>query len=193
VAASVTSFRDRLLYSAADMLVLMAIAYYPAARLVALVATPQRFNLPAPPFEAGDVVLVNPSAYWRSDPQPGDVVHYRMPAVNARMPGAGHYPAIYRLQGDRVDRILAKAGEKVTSNQGKLLVNGQPSPWLPLNPQQLPDGLEVTVAEDCYLIFPSTDPIAATAWQAACIVPRSQIWGHVYWRNQPLWRFGPIR
>ena len=68
---------------------------------------------------------------------------------------------IYRLQGDRVDRILAQAGQKVTCSQGKLLVDGQPSPWLPLDPQQLPDGLDITVPENCYLILPSTDPSAS--------------------------------
>ena len=82
----------------------------------------------------------------------------------------------------------------MTCSQGKLLVDGQPSPWLPLNPQQLPDGLDITVPENCYLIFPSTDPhCLRTVWQIASIVPRGQIWGRVYWRNQPLWRFGAIR
>ena len=63
VAASVVDFRQRLIYSGVAMLLLAAVVYYPAGRLLALVATPQRFNMAAPPFEAGDVVLVNPSAY----------------------------------------------------------------------------------------------------------------------------------
>ncbi|MCD4726286.1 MAG: S24/S26 family peptidase, partial [Pirellulales bacterium] len=193
VAMTVSDFRRRLFYTGATAFLLIAIIYYPAGRLLALVAIPQRFALAAPPFQAGDVVLINHSAYLRSDPRPGDVVHYRLPSRNVQVRGQGGYPNIYRLQGDRVDRILAQAGQKVTSNQGKLSVDGQPSPWLPINPRQLPDGLEITVPGNCYLIFPSTDQLPPTVWHIACIVPRGQIRGRVYWRNQPLWRFGPIR
>ncbi len=191
--ARVLDFQRRMIYSGAAMLVLVAVVYYPAGQLLSLVATPQRFNLAAPPFEAGDVVLVNPSAYRRSDPQPGDVVHYRLSPQDARVAGPGRYPGIYRLQGDRVDRILAQAGDKVTCGQGKLFVNGRPSPWLPINSRQLPDRLEITVPENCYLIFPSTDLLPPAVWQIASIVPRGRISGRVYWRNQPLWRFGSIR
>ena len=73
------------------MLLLVTVVYYPAGHLLARVATPQRFNLAAPPFQAGDVVLVNPSAYRWSDPQPGDVVYYRLLA--SRHAGAGAGPA----------------------------------------------------------------------------------------------------
>jgi hypothetical protein len=121
------------------------------------------------------------------------VVHYRLSPQDVRLSGYGRYPGIYRLQGDRVDRILAHAGDKVNCGQGQLSVNGQPSPWLPLNPRQLPDGLEITVPENCFLIFPSTDMLPRGAWQIASLVPREQIGGRVYWRNQPLWRFGAIR
>jgi hypothetical protein len=193
VAAAVVDFRRRLIYSGIAVVLLMVVVYYPAGQLLALVATPQQFNMAAPPFEAGDVVLVNPSAYRRSDPQPGDVVHYRLPENDARVQGLGRYPTIYRLQGDRVNRILAKAGQRATCSQGSLLIDGRPSPWLPLGSQQLPDSLDITVPENCYLIFPSTDPLPPSVWHAASIVPRGQIRGHVYWRNQPLWRFGPIR
>ena len=193
VAATVLDFRQRLIYSCVAMLLLTTFAYYPVGQLLALVATPQRFNVAAPPFEAGDVVLVNPSAYRRSDPRPGDVVHYRLPAQDVRATGPGWYPRMYRLQGDRVDRILARAGDKVTCDRGKLLVNGQPSPWLPLNPQRLPAKLNITVPENGYLIFPSTDLLLFDVGQIASIVSREQIRGRVYRRNQPLWRFGAIR
>jgi hypothetical protein len=193
VATSVFNFGQRLIYTGVAILMLTIIVYYPAGRLLALVASPQQFNVAAPPFAAGDVLLVNSYAYRWSDPQPGDVVHYRLPAqdVQGRLPD-GH-AAVYRLQGDRIDRILAKAGQKVTCSQGELLVDGQPSPWLPLGSQPLPDALDITVPEDSYLIFPSTGPLPLTVWQIASIVHRGQISGRVYWRNQPLWRFGPIR
>ncbi|MGO9109450.1 MAG: S26 family signal peptidase [Thermoguttaceae bacterium] len=191
VATGVVDFGRRLIYSGIAMLVLVIVVYYPVGWLSAQVATPQRFNLAAPPFEAGDVVLVNPSAYRSTDPQPGDIVHYIRPQQD--MPVTGRH-AIYRLQGDRIDRVLARAGDQVICAEGKLLVNGQPSPWLPLNPLQLPDKLEITVPEHCYLIFPSADaPSPATVQRNVGIVPRAQIWGRVYWRTQPLWRFGAIR
>ena len=106
----------------------------------------------------------------------------------------GGHAAIFRLQGDRIDRILARGGDKVTCVQGELLVNGEPSPWLPLAPFQLPDALEITVPENCYLIFPSADGLPPADYGgSSSIVPRGQIWGRVYWRTQPLWRFGAIR
>jgi signal peptidase I len=194
MAATVVDPRRRLVYAAATICLLSTAVYYPAGLLVAQVVSPQRFNVAAPPFEAGDVLLVNPSAYRHSDPQPGDVVQYHLyRAQDVRTQGPGGYPAIYRLQGDRVDRILARAGQRVTCRGGKLLIDGQPSAWLPLGQQFLPDKLDLTVPENCYLIFPSTVPPPLPIWEIASIVPRGEIVGRVYWRNQPLWRFGPIR
>ena len=50
------------------------------AKLVGCVATPSAIRTwPRLPLRPADVVLVNPSAYRWSDPQPGDVVHYSSP------------------------------------------------------------------------------------------------------------------
>ncbi len=159
VASRVLDFRRRLAYSGAALFMLAVVVYYPAVHLLGLVANPQRFELAAPPFDAGDVVLVNPSAYRWSDPQPGDVVQYGRAPQDLRTRGPGAYATIYRLQGDRIDRILARGGDRVTCDQGRLLVNGEPSPWLPLDPRQLPDVRELTVPENCYLILPSADAL----------------------------------
>jgi hypothetical protein len=193
VARGVVDFNQRLLHSAAAMFLLILIVYYPASRLLSLVAAPQLFNVAAPPFAAGDVVLVNPSAYRWSDPQPGDVVQYRLPPQNVRLQDPGHGARVYHLEGDRIDRILARAGQRVTCKDGKLLVDGQPSPWLPLGSSLLPEGLDVAVPASSYLIFPSTEGLAPGVAPAVSIVSREQIVGWAYWRNQPLWRFGPIR
>jgi hypothetical protein len=193
VGTSVVSFRLRLIYTGVAITMLTILVYYPAGRLLSVVANPQQFSVAAPPFEAGDVLLVNSYAYRWSDPQPGDVVHYALPTrdVQGRLPD-GH-AMTYRLEGDRINRILAKAGQRVTSSQGNLLIDGQPSLWLPLGTQSFPDSLDITVPVGSYLIFPSTDQFPPAVWQIASIVPRGQIWGRVYWRSQPLWRFGPIR
>jgi hypothetical protein len=182
VAARDFDWRQRMIYSGVAIFVLSLFVYYPAALLVAQVASPQRFNVAVPPFAAGDVVLLNPSAYRWRDPQPGDVV---------QCPGV--YAAAYHVRGDRIERILARAGDQVTCVQGKLLVNGEPSPWLPLNPLPLPDKAEITVPENCYLIAPGAFAQRMAISQNLSIVPRAQISGRVYWRTQPLWRFGPIR
>ena len=187
VCADVFDLGRRLGYSLAAAAVLLGIFYYPVYSLIARVAIPQQFLLAAPPFAAGDVILVNPSAFRRSDPQPGDVVSYELPRENVVIPGGPH-GTMYRLQGDRVNRVLARPGQHVTSDHGKLLVDGQPSPWLPLTPVQVPDGLNVTLPADRYFIIPSGDmlPPVAALWQAASIVPRNQIHGRVYMQVQPL-------
>lgn len=192
VAAPTLAFPRRVIYSAAALMVLVALIYYPAGYLLGRVASAQQFAMNAPPFAVGDVLLTNPSAYAWSDPQPGDVVQYSVPYRETRMPGR-----LYRLGGDRIDRILARAGQKVTCREGKLFVDGEASPWLPLNPARVPRDLEITVPNGCYLIIASTDPVIEglppNLWQAASVIPRAQILGRVYWRTQPLWRFGPIR
>ena len=109
VATSVVDFRQRLIYSGVAMFVLAAVVYYPAGRLLARVATPQQFNLAAPPFEAGDVVLVNPSAYRWSDPQPGDVVHYRL--LRTRRATAGSPTDMPRSIASRATALTASLPE----------------------------------------------------------------------------------
>jgi hypothetical protein len=193
VAATVSDFGQRLGYTAVTLVLLTALVYYPAGWLLAQVASPQRFATAAPPFEEGDVVLVSLSAYRWSEPHLGDIVFYDLSQRDIQVPGGGH--TIYRAWGGRVDRVIAHAGQRVTCSQGKFLVDGGPSPWLPLNPQQVPDGLDVTVSQNCYAIFPTVDTLTypLAMWPAVSIVPREQIWGHVYFRYQPLWRFGAIR
>jgi len=193
VASDVAEFRRRMLYSAAAMLMLFMLIYYPSARMLARVASPQQFNMAALPFLPGDVVLTNPSAYLRSNPRVGDVVHYQLPPGRFPFRTETNYPAVFVLQGTRIDRILAEGGQKVVCQDGKLTIDGQPSRWLPLNAERLPEKFEMIVPENSYLIFPSTLAAPAEALTVASIIPRGQILGRAYWRNQPLWRFGPIR
>ena len=128
-------------------------------------------------------MLVNPSAYRWSDPQPGDVVHYLLPAQDVRMQGAGRYAAIYRLQGDRVDRILAKAGE-----QSDLRARGscwsmdnlrRGCRWIPA----LPDGANIYSPGELLPDLPQYRRACLRPLAVASIVPRGQIWGRVYWRT----------
>ena len=195
VASNVFDLGRRFAYAIVTVTVLLAVVYYPVYWLIGQVASPQQFLLASPPFAAGDVVLVNPSAYRWSDPQPGDVVSFELPQRDIQTAGGGRYGTLYRLQGVRVDRILARAGQQVTSDRGNLLIDGQPSPWLPLNPHQVPDEVHITIPDGSYLIIPSGGLIQfpLPVWQVACIVPRELIHGRVYLQCQPLRQFGRIR
>ena len=119
--------------------VILAI-YFPAGWLVLHVATPQRLLLESPPFAAGDVLLCNPSAYWRSDPRPGDVVLFDVPMHEVRLPPAARFvlpnvpanvPVFANVGGLGIERLLAAAGAKVQWKAGQLTVNGRPSAWRP--------------------------------------------------------------
>ena len=192
-------WRTRIRYALTCCLVLAVCVYWPVGWLVSRVVTPQVIAMDAPPFRAGDVVLCNPSAYAWSSPRVGDVVLYDIGAT--RVPGrtAGGMAANYRIQGDRIDRILAGPGQKVGWEDGRLEVDGQPSPWSPLNPEPLSGQLTLTVPSPCYLVLPSTDPYLGTgaavglAWQTVCLVPSASIRGKAYLRHQPLSRFWLIK
>jgi signal peptidase I len=193
MAATVADVGQRLAYSAVTLLALLSAVYYPAGWLLSQFAAPDRFVMAAFPFRAGDVVLVNRSAYWWSEPQLGDVVSFDLrPQTIVPEFTRG---TVYRSEGRRIDRVIARAGQRVAVSEGKLLVDGQLSAWLPLNPQRLPEGWDFVVPEGCCAICPSGDPIPypSEVLQAVSIVSREHIRGRVYWRHQPLWRFGPIR
>ena len=119
----------------------------------------------SPGWCSGDVILYNRSAYYWSTPQVGDVVMYEIPDVRISGQTAQGQNAIYEVVGRRIDRIVAGPGQQVLWKDRQLWVDGQPSSWLPLNPERLPEQLTFTVAggsftvpEGRYLILPSTDP-----------------------------------
>jgi hypothetical protein len=193
VCTGVSDFGRRLGYSLLILAVVFVFVYTPIGWLIGQVAAPQQFLIASPPFAAGDVILINHTAYRWSDPRAGDIVSYAFPHVDVSV--VVERQAIYRLQGDRVNRILAEPGQKVVCKNGTLLIDGQPSSWQPLVPCQVPDGLNVTVPVGHYFIVASGDilPPSLPLWQAACIVPRSLIHGHVYLQCQPLSKFGRLR
>ena len=141
VAATVSDFRDRLVYT-----VVTAGVTHRRRRI-----TPpdgcwhkwQAHNgLPtsAPPFEEGDVVLVNPFRLpmVRSDSR----VMWFLRFISARCTSTRWRPHHLSCRGDRIDRVIAHAGHRVTLPKGELLVDGGPSPWLPLNPATIARRIE---------------------------------------------------
>jgi hypothetical protein len=185
------------------MLATMALGlgvYLPAGWLLTRFVDARVINYDAAPFADGDVVLVNQWAYLRSAPEPGDIVLYNTAQVNLQLEG-GQHGYIRVVEGQGIDRIIAGPGSLVQWQNGKLLVDGQPSPFSPLSPERLPARVRSKVPEDHYLILPSTVnvrnntnvQIPASVWQAVSAVPRSQILGRVYVRTHPLTRFWIIR
>jgi signal peptidase I len=195
-----TGCRDwagRALYTTLCCLAVGTVVYYPIVWAATRVAIPMRIALDAPPFQAGDVIVYNPSAYRRATPQVGDVVIYDVPAL--RISGRTAYGnAIYDIRGLHIDRVVATAGQKVDIRGPKVLVDGKPAASLPLNIERLPGQLSVTVPAGRCLIVPSGNPVipqgtAQADWQHLSLVPATSVRGKVYLRNQPLRRWWFVR
>ncbi len=174
--------------------------YLPGGWLLTNVAGPVVVDYDNPPFRDGDVVLVNRLAYRREPPRPGDVVLYdQRAAYLGQVPRAGNDHVNVRVEaGQRIDRVLAGPGDQVRWASGQLWVNGQPSPLLPLNPGHCDYTLEITVPPGCYFILPSTGRetlrgVAQNMGRDLSLVPVTAIEGRVYFRNQPLSRWGQVR
>ena len=186
---------------ARSILITMALGlclYLPVRWAISRAVDVRTIELTAHPLAAGDVVVVNRLIHPMGWPAPGDVVLYRIPELRTPMIRGPRGNAIYEFRGERVDRVLATSGDRVSWAGGVLTVNGKPSPVRPLNPAAAPALPSLTVPEGAVLIIPSTTPnvtIAADAGylQALSFVPREDVLGTVVLRKQPLSRFGWIR
>jgi signal peptidase I len=177
-------------------LVLAVGLYLPAGWLLTRVADPHVLQVQAGPFQPDDVVLVNRWAYVFSRPRPGDVVFYHSDGTGVFQSTRGPRLVYRRVrEGDYIDRVLAGPGAQVAWEGGRLLVDGSPVPWQPLNQYSRPPDFRFTVPTDCYLILPSL--IAANLppaqWEALSCVPAAQIQGRAYLRHQPFERWWRIR
>lgn len=181
------------------------LAYFPAGWSISRVAMPVVIATPVPVFlQSGDVYLYSRAAYYGATPQAGDVVLYQIPHARIQLPAnvAGRYPAIYMIDGERIDRVLATGRQKVVLTGGRLVVDGQASPWLPVNADRIPRDLNlaVTVPDQYCLILPTTNPQFIPGappfdqfWSQMSLVPVDNVWGRVYLRSQPLGRLARIR
>jgi hypothetical protein len=148
------------------------------------------------PFEPGDVVVYLPRAYVWRDPQPGDVVLYRVPEPASQQAFAFQTagPTQYLvIAGERIDRVIAGPNSTVQWDGREMLVSGRPTVLRPLNEYQLPEALSLTVPANHYAILLTTDLALARegplkAWQFVSVVPADHIVGRVVLRNYPLSR-----
>jgi hypothetical protein len=189
-----TSVRRRIAYSICTSALLFGFLYLPAGRVLFRYADPMVLQMAPYPFEAGDVVLVNHSAFARSAPKPGQVVLFT--PDDFRMPDGGHRYTVYT--GPRVDRILAGPGDIVRWSHRRLTVNGRPSLLEPLNSAVVQSPFAVTVPADTYLILPSTTPYVGPAMKGTdlanmSLIPADRIRGTVYLLSHPLSRLKLLR
>ena len=189
-------FRDRAFRMLLGCGLLAAIVYLPAysyaTRFVdAVVIQQNRY-----PLQVGDVLLVRRFSYGRLTPRVGDVVQYQIASDSVMGHTAAGAVARYLIQGARVDRVLAGPGQVVAWEGGQLTVDGQRSPWRPLNPAGAPMSLGLTLPSDSWLVLPSTDIVTTQFqptqenWTTWSIVKSPQIEGRVVWRSWPWSRIG---
>jgi hypothetical protein len=142
------------------------------------------------PFAPGDVVLFRRGVFANEAPQPGDVVVYHSDGrVAGRVRGRNGF---LQINADWVDRVIAGPGSRIRWESGQLWVDDQPSDLRPLNPERMPERLEMTVPAGAFAIFPTTHPYFAPAAETS-IVPQGRILGRAIVRNYPPWRFWLLR
>jgi hypothetical protein len=174
-----SAFSARIAVTLASAAAILAL-YFPIGFSITRVAMPYWFNYAAGPFQPGDVLLSNSLAYTNSTPQPGDLVLYRLGGV------------------EMMDRVLAGPGDTARWNRRSLTVNGVVSPHQSLNPERLPDGIEWTVPDGYVLVLPTMNvqanyELAREFWRGMGLVRVEDIEGKIYFRTQPLSRWGRIR
>ncbi|HQU41644.1 MAG: hypothetical protein B7Z73_02470 [Planctomycetia bacterium 21-64-5] len=192
VIAETRQSRARLTYAVICLAGVGLAVYWPLGYLAGAWTVPRQITADLPPFARGDVVLFSPGLYALRAPQPGDVVLYEVPSARV----AGRYAgraANYAIQGQRIDRVVAGPGEHVSIQGGKLLVDGKPSSYLPLDVARMPGALDVQVPAGFYAILPTTAlregmSLQGLDWQRVSLVPAHQILGRVYLRHWPWYR-----
>ncbi len=185
--------RDRALAVLVGVVAVGAVVYAPPVWLLSQIVGVRRIAITAGPLQAGDVFLYRPGRAVNT----GDVVLYEIPRAQVPTRTATGYAAVYRVQGEYVDRIIARAGQAIVWEDGRLYVDGQRAPFQPLHPDTVTTDLRFTVPQGYYGILPSTQPQDAPPfppdiWQALSLVRPSQIRGRVVLRQWPLWRWGRL-
>lgn len=199
VRRSCSELRARLFLMMLFCGLLAAVIYVPAYVLATRLVAPVIIQLERPPLSAGDVLLVNRSASVRRAPRAGDIVQYELTEAFLMGHTAAGMAARFDFRGSRIDRVLALPGQVIVWNDGRLTVDGQPSPFLPLNPAGAMQKLSFTIPPGCCFILPSTDFVSdqfqttEENWRSWSTIRIDQIEGRVIWRSWPLTRIGFVR
>jgi signal peptidase I len=191
-------FRDRAFRTLLGCGLLAILVYLPVQSLVNRFVVAIVIQQDRAPLMAGDVLLVRRAARGGSGPQVGSVVQYQIPEATVAGHLASGVAANFRIEGARIDRVLAGPGQTIEWNGESLKVDGQPSPWLPLNPQGATQPLNLSIPGDSWLILPSTDfttgqiVVTPETWRMWSLVRTEQIEGRVIWRSWPWSRLGNV-
>jgi signal peptidase I len=175
---------------------LLLCVYLPVGWLSSRLVSPVLIEDDYAPFFSGDVLLYSPAGYWWRAPRPGDVVVYRQRAVQYQLPAPLHTAVLIR-EGQRLDRILAVAGDNVEWKDGRLTVNGEASALQPLNPKVIIPKMTFVVPAGHYLILPTVGPelpggLNVRGWRELALVDAEGIVGRVLVRSYPLTRWRRI-
>jgi type IV secretory pathway protease TraF len=170
--------------------------YWPAWWVVSRVADATVVSNTVGTLHAGDVVLADHWLAQQTLTAPGALVLYDLPTVAVGIHAEHHRVIDYF--GQNIDRVLAVGPAHIDWQNGRLTVDGKLSPWQPLAAGAAGLTLSVDLGEGDVLIFPSGMPTLPPSddvrdWESLSCLPREAVDGRVYWRYQPLWRFGPIR
>jgi type IV secretory pathway protease TraF len=173
-------------------LLLGCVIYLPTGWAISRVATPLRITGVMPPFQTGDVVWYNRSFA----PNVGDLVVYDLPRLSVNARTERGQAVRVDIVGLRINRVVALAGQQVEVQQQKLLVDGQVSPWQPVDSLALASWASTTIPDDHLLILPDhVVPMDLTnlPWEQLSVVPRHRVNGQVFFRSLPWNRISRIR
>ena len=175
--------------SLAISLILAATMYGPGSYLITRIADPISPQYAAGQIRDGDTLLVN---HWAT-PDAGSVVLYDIPQYQG---AALRIEGLQRVgyAGQRIDRIIAIAGDQLEVSKGVLLVNGKVARNASLGTVKLPDLPRTDVPAEYVFIVPTTTKdldfaVDAGMLRQMCLVPTRQVQGVVYARLHPLHRF----
>lgn len=184
------SFRAQLPRSIFISIALALLVYAPASYLLTRVFDPITPVYKLGPYAEGSTFAVN---HWATADR-GSVVLYDVPAYQGKALTVDHKMVI-GYSGQRIDRVLAIAGDTVECRGGAILVNGKPSAYAPLVHVRPPDLPYFEVPAGHVFIIPSTakDLSFANAdpnlLGVMSTVPAGNIRGVVYAKIHPLLQF----
>lgn len=180
------TFGERVLFTGLCAALLAVAVYFPAGWSVSRFARAVTIQQDTRYFQSGDVVWYRP----RATAAVGDVVLYNVPV--RIVPGHRDRLAInVNIEGARINRLVAVAGQRLSVSDGKLFVDGKISHWQPQTlrlPNELivPRGHVFILPDD---LVPADIQIDVKDSSKLAVVPLSSVSGVVAWRTYPFHRF----
>jgi hypothetical protein len=187
------SWRDRVGFTLLASLAIFFVVYFPTAWVITRFATPFQVSGPMRPFTVGDVLWCN---RW-NQAEVDDWVLYEVPSFSVNGRTERGQAAQFRIEGQRINCIVAKSGDSVDWDGNQLSVNGKPSRWQLNKSGPLPRTMSWVIPKDLWLIIPNNllPPgihLSQSNWRRAAQIPSSQVQGKVFFQSLPLNKMGPL-